>query len=303
MRKSILFLGLCCLFMLLSLGCSSSQEEDTIAASGMTVTDSLGREILVPQNPERIISLSPATTEILFALGLGDKVVGDTEYCDYPEEAKTKDKVGGFENPNLELIVAKEPDLVFTAAGIQEEIIQKLEASHIAVVCLDAETIDQVMSNISLTGEITGMSKKAGEIVKDMEERVKAVQEKIKDKPRPVVFFEVWDDPLMTAGPGSFIDSLIQMAGGQNAAADLKGKFADYSTEKLLEVNPDIYIMNNHAHKPEDLKTRTGFDRLKAVQNDRVFTIEDDLVTLPGPRIIQGLEEMARIIHPEIFPK
>lgn len=281
-------------------GCGQ-QSGEAEKVQGITVTDSLGRKVVIEKTPVKIISLSPATTEILFALGLGDKIVGDTDYCDYPEEAKNKDKVGGFENPNLELIVAKEPDMVFTAAGLQEEVIKKLQEANIEVVCLDASTIEQVVDNILLAGKITATEEKAGEIVNDMQARMDRVAEKTKGEAAPTVFFEVWDDPLMTAGPGSFIDSLIKIAGGNNIASGLQEQYANFSLELLLEADPDYYLLNSHAHNPEDVSMRTGFKELKAVKGNRVFSIEDDLVTLPGPRIVQGLEEIAKIIHPELF--
>lgn len=299
MRKILIFLVLTVFCLSLS-GCGSSNTSGN-EAEGNVLQDSLGREIILDKIPEKIISLSPATTEIIFALGLGDKVVGNTDYCDYPEEANTKDKIGGFENPNLELILSKEPDIVFTAAGIQEEVIKKLEEVNITVVCLDAETIEQVMDNILLVGKITGTDSQAEEIVNDIKERMDIVIQAVKGKPMPSVFFEVWDDPLMTAGSGSFIDSLINLAGGKNVASEMTEKYANYSLEKLLEADPDYYLLNNHAHRPEEVKERNSFKELKAVQENRVFAIEDDLVTLPGPRIIEGLEEIARIIHPEVF--
>ncbi|NMA14883.1 MAG: ABC transporter substrate-binding protein, partial [Clostridia bacterium] len=195
----------------------------------------------------------------------------------------------------------KEPDIVFTAAGLQEEITDKLEEVGIEVVCLDAETIEQVMDNIVLAGTITGTDKKAKEIVLDMQERLDFVQAKVAGQPVPNVFFEVWDDPLMTAGRGSFIDSLITIAGGKNIASDLNKKYVNYSLEQLLVADPEYYLLNNHAHSPAEVKERNGYQKLQAVINNRIYAIEDDLVTLPGPRIIEGLEEIAKIIHPEVF--
>ncbi|MDD4751811.1 MAG: cobalamin-binding protein [Desulfitobacteriaceae bacterium] len=301
MKKNLLIvMGV--LLALFIAGCGG-QADNSKEEHGQQFTDSSGREVMIEKAPENIISLSPATTEILFSLGLGEKIVGNTDYCDYPEEAKQVDKIGGFENPNLELIIEKEPDIVFTAAGLQEEITDKLEEVGIAVVCLDAETIEQVMDNIILTGTITGTDKKAGEIVRDMQERLDSVKAKVEGQPVPNVFFEVWDDPLMTAGKGSFIDSLITLAGGKNIASDLNEEFANYSLEQLLLADPEYYLLNNHAHSPAEVKERNGYQEMSAIKNNRVYSIEDDLVTLPGPRIIEGLEEIAKLIHPEAFAK
>lgn len=269
----------------------------------ITITDSLDREVVLESQPSKIISLSPAITEILFAIGSGDQIIGVTDYCDYPREALEKPRVGGFENPNLELIISSEPDVIFTAAGIQKDFVKQLEDLGIKVVTLDAINVNQVLDNILLAGQVTGQSEKAQEVVAGLEQRIQRintiVEKRVKNKPN--VFFEVWDDPLMTAGPDSFIDDLINMAGGKNIAGDAQKRFIDYNREVLIAKNPDIYIINNHAHTPEDIKKRPGFEGLKAVQNDQVYTIEDDLVTLPGPRLVDGLEEMARIIHPEVF--
>ncbi|NLW07240.1 MAG: ABC transporter substrate-binding protein, partial [Clostridia bacterium] len=178
----------------------------------------------------------------------------------------------------------------------------QLEELGIKVVTLDAETIDQVLANIRTAGIITDAVSAAEELANSLEQRVKAVKEKVAVSSRmPTVFFEVWDEPLMTAGPGSFIDDLIVTAGGINVAADVGQRFAEFSLEVLLERNPDFYIINDHAHQPQDIKERPGYGGLKAVQKDQVYAITDDLVTLPGPRIIDGLEEMAKIIHPELF--
>ena len=300
--KKYLVIVMGVLLALFIAGCGG-QPDSLKEETGQQFTDSLGRKVMIEKTPEKIISLSPATTEILFALGLGDKIVGDTDYCDYPEGAKHVDKIGGFEDPNLELIMEKEPDIVFTAADLQDEITNRLEEVGIAVVCLDAETIEQVMDNIVLAGTITETDEKAGEIVQDMQERLDAVKAKVQGQPVPNVFFEVWDDPLMTAGRGSFIDSLITIAGGNNIASDLNEKFANYSLERLLVADPEYYLLNNHAHNPAEVKERNGYQKLQAVINNRIYAIEDDLVTLPGPRIIEGLEEIAKSIHPEVFAK
>jgi iron complex transport system substrate-binding protein len=265
--------------------------------------DTLGREVEITAIPDRVISLTPAVTEIIFALGVDDKLVGVTSYCHYPEEAQDKPIMGDFLNPNLELVIDAEPDLVFVAAGVQKDLIDRMEELGITVLCLDAESIPQVIENISMTGEIMGVTEVAEEITKDMQMRVDNVTEAVKGREKPLVFFEVWDEPLMSAGPGSFIHSLIEMAGGVNLAADIENTDSWYpqlSIEILVEKNPDIYIANDF-HKKGDIIQRPGYEAIKAIQNERVYTINDDLITLPGPRIILGLEQLAQIIHPDAF--
>jgi len=314
-RKQLGFLLAVLMVLLLAAGCGSRQKL-TIATPAstnqrqeinsnvypVTIVDSLGREITVATEPQKIISLSPAITEILFAIGVEDKIIGVTDYCDYPPAALDKPRVGSFKNPNLELIVNSQADVIFVAAGIQTEFVKRFEDLGIKVVTLDAESVSQVLENIQTAGTVTGATAKAQELVDTLEQRINAVQEKVaRAGYKPTVFFEVWDNPLMTAGPGSFINDLIVLAGGKNIAADVNKRYAEFSLELLVERDPDIYILNNHAHQPEDIKNRSGYAGLKAVQNNQVHSIEDDLVTLPGPRIVDGLEEMAKIIHPEVF--
>ncbi len=295
-KKEICIILISLIFLLV--GCSGTETET--GEAGKIYTDTLGREVLISQTPEKVVSLSPAITEILFALEQDDKIVGTTDYCDYPEAALNKPKVGNFENPNLELIVASEPDLVFVAAGVQSDLIDKFEELGIKVFCLDAETLEEVIRNIELTGQIMGAEDIAQNIAQDMRARMNNVIEKVKGLDRPLVFYEVWDDPLMSAGPGSFIDDLINLAGGENLAKDAASRYPQINFEVVVERNPDIYIAVNH-YKENEIIARPSYDSLKAVQTGNVYTIEDDLVTLPGPRIIIGLEQMAKIIHPEVF--
>lgn len=294
----MLLVGILFLIFSLTLGCAESTPE---TKTGTTIIDSIGREVVIEKNPERIISISPAITEILFAIGLDQEIIGVSDYCDYPEAALAKDKVGGFKDPNVEVILSMNPDMVFASAGVQEELITTMEELNLPVVVLESATIEQVLSNIALAGEITGKNETAKEIVDDMRQKMDEIINKVKDQPKPKVFFEVWDDPLMSAGSTSFIHNLIETAGGTNVAGITEDEFFTFSMEKLLENDPDIYIINAHSHTPEDIKTRTGYEVLSAVKNDQVFTVDDSLISRAGPRVIQGLEQLAKIIHPEIF--
>jgi iron complex transport system substrate-binding protein len=300
MKKSLFMTVLIICVLGLTLSCAKDNQGEVTAEKGKTITDSLGREIIIDKYPEKIISISPAITEILFALGLNEEIIGVSNYCDYPEEAQGKEKVGGFEDPNVEVIIAKNPDLVFASAGVQEELIKKLEGLNIKVAVLDADNIEEVIANIVITGKITGKEKEADEIASAMTQKLEEIRAKVKDQPKPKVFVEVWDDPLMSAGYGSFIHSIIEDAGGINVAADNSERYYTFSMEKLLEIDPDIYIINTHSHKPADVKNRNGYHVLSAVQNNKVYAIDDSLISRAGPRVIQGLEEMAQIIHPEL---
>lgn len=301
MRKSLTFILILTIILTAPAGCSSPQPQQ--AQQGKTVKDSLGREIILEGPPKRIVSLSPALTEILFALGLDEEIVGVSTYCDYPQEAKTKEKMGGFEDPNIEIIAAKQPDMVFISAGVQEEVIDKLEKLDLKVVVLDADTISEVIDNIAMAGIFTGKESMAQELTAQMKARLAAVTGKVRGLPRPRVFFEVWDEPLMSAGSASFIHNIIETAGGINAAAENSKRYYTFSVEKLLEADPDFYFINAHSHNPQDIKDRKGYNVLRAVLNNNVFTIDDNLIGRAGPRVIEGLEQMAAILHPEAFNK
>lgn len=289
-----------CLILLVGCGGNNDISDTNVGEDNRVFADALGRNIEIKETPERVVSLAPAATEILFELGLDEKVVGVSEFCNYPVIALEKPKMGDFLNPNIELIIAAEPHIVFVAAGLQEELIERLEQLGITVFCLDAENVDQVIKNVQMTGEIMGVSEVAQTLADEMQSRVDAVALKVEGQERPVVFFEVWYEPLMTAGPNSFIDNLIELAGGQNLAADADSRFLQLSMEILFERDPDIYIATDFQSR-SDIMARPRYENLTAVQTGRVYTIDDDIINRPGPRIVQGLEEVARIIHPELF--
>lgn len=273
----------------------------------VTVTDGLGREVTVEKLPERIVSLAPANTEILFALGLGEKVVGVTEYCNYPPEAQDKPKVGGFSSPSVELVVAAEPDLVLVTS-MHKEYIPQLENAGLTVVAVEAKNLTGVLDATRLVGKVTGTGNEAGELVRGMQARIDAVAVKVQDIPaaeRPVVYFEIWPQPPTTGGANSFLHSLIVAAGGRNVAGDLNKDWVTLTPEMLVAENPDVIIFSHHGSSRqtvEDVKSRPGWENVAAIQNDRVYSIADpDIVEIPGPRVVEGLEEIARCIHPGLF--
>ncbi len=310
-RIKIVIPAICMMILLVILtGCGPQAGEDGNKGTQqevqegfpLTIMDSLDRKVTIAALPSRLVSLSPAVTEILFAIRAEDKLVGVTDYCDYPAEALQKPKVGSFSNPNIELVVDSKPDVIFTAAGVQKDVVKQFTDLGIQVVVLDATNMTQVLDNIQLIGRITGLAEQADKVVKQLENRREAVKNKVaQEETKPKVFFEVWDNPLMTAGPDTFIHDMIVTAGGINVAGDTKKQFVELNQEFVLTQDPDIYIINSHAHTPEDIEKRPGFSGLKAVQEGHVYGIEDDLVTLPGPRLFDGLEQMAAIIHPELF--
>jgi len=279
-------------------GCGNNKTSNS--PDQLTFKDTLGNEVVIENTPKKVISLSPAITEILFALDLDNSIAATTDYCDYPEAAKNTPKVGGFNTPNIELIVETEPDLVFISSGVQAELSENFKNLGIKTFALDANNIDQVISNIELVGKIMDVEEKAKIISEDMKERKNYIMEKTKDLEKPLVFFEVWDEPLLSAGPETFIADILNISGGINFVKESDTDYPQISLEILLEKDPDYYISIDHKRNTS-ITDRPGFQELKAIKNNDYYRIEDDYVTLPGPRIIEGLEKIAKIIHPEIF--
>ncbi|MGB9839404.1 ABC transporter substrate-binding protein [Thermovenabulum sp.] len=275
----------------------------------VTLKDSLGREVKIEKEPLRIISLSPSNTEILFALGLGDKVVGVTNYCDYPEEAKSKEKIGDFSNPNIEKIISLNPDLVL-ATTMHEKPVKRLEELKIPVIVLEPKNLEDMLDSLILVGKATGREKNAIELVDSLKKRIDAVKEKVSSLPedkKPTVFYELWPSPITTVGPGTFVDDLITKAGGKNIASDSDKPYPVYGQEVIIAKNPDIIIFSHHGtngtneQTKEDIVKRPGWSNINAVKNDKVFYVDENIIQRPTPRLVDGLEQFAKIIHPEIF--
>lgn len=293
-------------------GCRSKIEEapkpkKTVTKAGetkypLTVTDDLGRKLNVKTEPKKIVSLAPANTEMIFALEADDKLVGVTTYCDYPEEAKKIEKIGDFASPNIERITALQPELVFVAGGIQEGLVEKLEKLGTQVFVVDPKNFSQLFSDLEKLGRILNRQKRAEAVIKDIENEKKMVEEKTRNLAKPKVFFEIYSQPLMTAGTETFIDEMITLAGGTNVGASAGKGFPQFSEEQLVQDDPEIYIaVKMSMGDPADLAKRPGYANLKAVKDGRVYVVEDNLVVRPGPRLAQGLLEVAKAIHPEVF--
>ena len=295
-----IYIVLLSLFASLVTGCQAQFQPGTY-------TDDMGREVAIDQIPQRIVSFGPSITEILFALGLEDKVVGVGDYSDYPEAAKLKPKVGGAFNPSLEKIVELEPDLVLTVK--QEQLNMELDALGIRFMVLDPKDIDGIFKDIELIGKVTGTKKRAEELIKNMQDSVSQVLAQVKDIPKVRVFFIVDATDLTlpwTAGTGSFIDALITMAGGENIAAKGQDAWVQFSLEQIVSSNPEVIIIQTMTGgiptvSKEVLEASPAWGEMTAVKQDKMRFIDGDLVSRPGPRIVQGLEEMVKIIHPELF--
>jgi iron complex transport system substrate-binding protein len=289
------------LSILLCLGCAQQSPPGNIV-------DGLGRSVTIDKIPQRIVSLAPSNTEILFALGLGDKVVGVTEYCNYPKEAMTKPKVGGFSNVDIEKVVSLEPDLVLATHIHEKTVIPTLEKLGLTVVAITPGSLNEVLDGITLVGKITGQSGEASKLINDLGTRIEAVMDKTRNlspDQKPRVFYITWHDPLMTAGTETLADDVISSAGGQNIAYDIFGDKA-INLETVIYRDPQVIVASVGMGSGEDLpwqyvQTEPRLENTQALLNGRVYKIDGDVIHRPGPRIVDALEQMAQFIHPELF--
>lgn len=276
----------------------------------VTLIDDLGYTITLTEKPERIISLAPANTEILFALGLEDNVIGVTEYCNYPSETADKEKIGSYTTPNIEKIVNLNPDLVLAAYGNPAGTVEALKRFNLTVVGLNARNLDEILYNLRLVGEITGRPANASVLVADMVQQIEVIDERmsnLKDEERPKILHIIWHDPIWVAGKGTFEDELIKRSGGVNIAP-VEG-YRALSLEQLIELNPDVIItpsgsgmgctLTNFCY--EYIMGEPRLRTIEAVRMERVYVINADIVCRAGPRIVDALEEMARMTHPELY--
>ena len=266
------------------------------------VFDDLGRLVAINGTPQRIISLAPSNTEILFALGLGDKVVGVTDYCDYPPEALNKTKVGGYANPDIEKIVALNSDLILAGYGNPIEVVYTLAGLGLTVYGIKTTDLDDLLNDIRRVGEITDKEIEAQALTSEMENKIQAVTNQTQElEQKPKVFYIVWGgegSALWTAGSGTFIDELIEKAGGVNICQNITG-YAEISLESVLASNPEIIITSELSY--DWAMNATELASTNASQTGRIYTCDDNLVQRPGPRLVAGLEWFAHFIHPEIF--
>ncbi|MEN6429624.1 MAG: ABC transporter substrate-binding protein [Coriobacteriales bacterium] len=301
-RFVALALSVAVLLGLAGCGQDTSAEKPAPASSfPVTVKDDAGRSVTVKTKPQRIVSLAPGNTEIVYSLGILDRVVGVTTYDDYPPEVASVEKVGDFVTPNLEAIAAARPDLILVTTGVQADVIDKLESTGAAVVAIDPQSLDGLYASIATVGAVTGESDAAAEVVRGMKDELAVLQEAIDASP-VTCFVELAQDPLFTAGSGTLINDLIEQAGGENVVTD-EGYVA-YSLEKLVTDDPEVYLATKGSMSdPSQLAKRPGYSDLFAVKNGRVYILDDNLVSRPGPRVIQGVRQIAEALHPEAFGK
>jgi iron complex transport system substrate-binding protein len=268
----------------------------------LEVTDFVDRVVTIEKEPQRIVSLSPATTEILFALGVGERIVGITTYDDYPpEQIKSLRRVGDFQGPNIEAILAQNPDIIFGSRLSGQEQMEALAKAGFPVVILEAASFSQITDSIALTAQITNTKAEGTKIIRKMQNKIATIQQKVKDLPKSKTFYLVDANGNWTAGKDTFIDELITLGGGENIAGELNG-WIQFSLETLLQKNPVVILTAPHAGSMRELFNSPGFQDMEAVKKRQIFVISDDnIISRPSYRIVQGLEEIAKFLHPEAF--
>lgn len=279
-----------------------TSTSSTVSTYPLKIKDSYNREVTLDKEPQRVISLAPNITEVIGILNKLDKLVGRTNYCDYPVEVKNIKSVGTLKDPSIEKIVELKPDVVIASTHFSKEVLSKLEALNIKVVVLyGEENFNGVYDTIIKVAQILNANAAGNKVISDMKAKVASVEAKVKDKSKPSVYYVVsygkYGDS--TSGNDTFINQIIEMAGGKNAASDVKGW--KYSVEKLVEKNPDLLICSKFDNSKEGIKTTAGYKDLNAVKNDKLYEIDSNLLNRQGPRIADGLEQMPKIIHPEAF--
>lgn len=303
MRKFLPFLILLVMMTSLLPGCTGFIR-DVVGGPGswpVTVTDRTGQTVVVRSRPERIVSLAPSSTEILFALGLGRRVVGRTSWCDFPPEAAAVASVGEEWKPNWELIAGLRPDLTLAVGTAQSAMVVEARRLGLTTVVTQSATIDQVFEDITLIGKVTGAERAAEQLVAALRGRYQTIQARTRGvSQRPSVFWVI-DATLWTVGPGTFMDHLTTVAGGVNVAAGAGQSFLQYSMEALLAADPDVIIVAIPREEYPRLQALPGWEQLSAVRNQRVLFPLPALVSRPGPRILDGLELVARGLHPGLF--
>ncbi|MFC1970498.1 ABC transporter substrate-binding protein [Chloroflexota bacterium] len=283
--------------------------ESTLPSS-IQITDQMGRIVVLETAPQKIISLAPSNTEILFALGLAEQIAAVTDYCDYPPEAEFKPSIGGFSTPNIEEIIALSPDLILATSKHENKIIPQLEDKGLTVIALNPKTIDKVLEAITIVGKVCGVKEAAANLVAEMQQRIKAVTDKTSGlSPEEILktYYVVWfgDEGVMIAGSSTLQNEMIAMAGSHNAGSEIES-YANVDIETVIFRDPAVMIVGT-SHGSAGLDTynyvynEPRLGDISARKNNHVYAIDSNIASRPGPRIIEALELFAQSIHPELF--
>ncbi len=259
--------------------------------------DDMGKKVEITKSPDRIISLAPSITEILFYLNLGERVIGVTDFCNYPEEARKKPSIGWLISPNLEKIISLKPDLVFaTAEGNRPDIVNTLERVNVKVYVLNPHTLEDILQELLSIGKVTGQEEIARERVNNLTKRVEAIKKKVEGVKRVRVLYLASVEPIISVGPGSFIHDIIEISGGDNIASQSFTRYPRIEMEEIILRDPEVIIA-----PPDIIETirswKNRWDGISAVRHNRIYPIDPDIISRPGPRIVEGLEDMYRLLN------
>jgi len=290
---------------------TDEKTETEVQADPSTIEfiDYLDTAISIQAPVQRIVSLAPSVTEILFAIGAGPLVVGRTDYCNYPPEAEALTSVGGFASNTIsvETILDLEPDIVIGGSTQQVEIINVLNEANVTAFVVQPASIEEILETILLFGKISGHTTQAQAVVDDMQTRIDKVTEtvsEIPDEDRVRVFYEVWHEPLMTTTHNTFIGEVIEMAGGNNIFGELDEQYPVISAEQIIASDPQIIVgPSSHGDQlnAEIIAQREGWQAISAVQNEAIYILDGDIVSRPAPRIIDALEAMTAVLYPDLY--
>ena len=302
MKPIVSFAGALLLAMMFA--CTPAQKPESAASSTtQQLTDDAGRNVTLPARVDRVITLAPNLTEIVFAVGAGDRVVGNTSYCDYPEQARSITKVGDTLHPSLERIIALRPQVVLVSTASQLEVFtQQLQSQNIAVFVTDPHDLEGVFRSIEQLGRMMGQEQQATAVVQKLRERTNTVEQRVKQEQPVRVFYQVSGEPLYTAGHDAFVTDLMRRAGATSVTADIPGAWPKFSNESALAARPDAIILpTGGSMGAANANVAEALRNSPAVRANRVYKINDDHLARPGPRSVDGLEEMARALHPDAF--
>jgi iron complex transport system substrate-binding protein len=284
------------LVMVLHTAACQTAEISSVETATREVRDDLGRKVVVSEKIDRAVSLAPNLTEMIFAIGAGDRLVGVTTYCDYPAEATTKEKVGDTQTPNVERIIALRPQIVFVSTASQLEAFSRtLEEQGIAVYVTNPTTLEHVFKNLRQFGELFGRRDAAEELVTSLSARANAVRRKNRERQAKVrVFIQISNEPLFTIGKDSFLTELLEQAGGTSVTKDVPTGYPKLSKETAAALDPEVIILSD---SDDNREANAVFKDSKAVKTGRVHRINADIISRPGPRLVDALEEISRMLE------
>ncbi len=270
-------------------------------AGSAQFTDAVNRQISIPHPPQRIVSLVPSVTEILFKLGLEKHIVAVTDFCTYPQAALKLPKVGNYADPSLESILLQKPDLIIAAADMNRPaLVRRLELLKIPVYVVYPQTVAETLKTIQNLGKITGAEEQSSQLAGSIKMKIQRIQQKIVNAKRPTTLECVLLQPLTVAGPDTFVADIIATAGGHNIVPKGPSRYPTWNTEALLSTNPETIVVSSYPGQPDPNRYFDTWPQLQAVRNQRIIHIDADWIHRPGPRMILGIETLAKALHPDI---